>query len=584
MTLETEETDKRISALVSYLLEMLQTWMDAVWEINQYLKKREVEKGRLLALDLREAVQAVKEILEYETETYLKEFSIRCENCLESLNTIFAFIKKRNLREAEMKLEFELQPFFRIGYIRLSCYKIIGAEREKKQKFLEEEAVELCKNYYIEQAKESGQYKYDLTICVLAYNNLDYTKICVESVLEYMPRTLRCELVLINHGSTDGTKEYFETIQPEKQIDIKINGLDGFMIGQFVAEGEFMTIISNDVIVTARALELMVQCLKEDRQVAFVVPLTPNIENLQGITPEEISYRNIDELKEVTKQFNTRERRKEEQRVRLLTPIYMVRMEYWTNSQKTRALAEQLLGTETTMFGDDALSLYFRRAHYKNILMKDIYCYHYGSKTVGKTGHDFLAGRQLFYKKYGIDAWERGACWNFQLFQKLICEKADAKRILGINEGMGGNSLKIKEELKERTGNIEVKLMNYTMEKRFLADLQGVSDEAYYIENWESLLQVLEGTFDYIILSGGLEENHCYQKYLEWLYQHLEEDGIFIFQSSEKSQTDWFEKQYREVKRIETHELLCCKEESQIRYCVFCKKTKEEKRKKEGIC
>ena len=31
--------------LVSYILEMLQTWMDAVLEIGNYQKKKEIEKG-----------------------------------------------------------------------------------------------------------------------------------------------------------------------------------------------------------------------------------------------------------------------------------------------------------------------------------------------------------------------------------------------------------------------------------------------------------------------------------------------------------------------------------------------------------
>ncbi len=558
--------------LVSYILEMLQTWMDAVLEIGNYQKKKEIEKGRWIVFDLKEALQTVKRVIEQKTEDYWKVFSIRCENCLESLNGILKNIEEGEIEKVGNKLEFELLPFFRIAYICLYYDGVIKGDEKKEERFWEEEAVELCKNYYIEQGMKTGVYKYDLTIYILAYNNLGYTKLCVESVLQYLPRTIRCELILINHGSNDGTKEYFETIDPEKQIDIKINGLDGFVIAPFIAEGEFVLNISNDVILTANVVELMLQCMKEDSQIACVVPITPNIENLQSISPEEIQYENIDELKRVAKKFNRREFKKEENRVRLLTPIYMFRTEYWSNSQKTKLSAEKLLKTKTFMFGDDVSSLCFRRAGYKNILMKDIYCYHFGSKTVGKNGHDFLIGRKLFYERYGVDAWEKGVCWSFELFKRLLCEKADAKRILGINGGMGGNSLKIKEELKERVGNIQVKLINYTMDKRFLADLQGISDYAYYIENWEALFQVLEGEFDYILLSGGLEGNLNYQEYLERFYQYLTKHGVIIFQSSEKSQVDWFEQQYRGVKRAQDREMVCCKEEEQIQYYAFCKK------------
>ncbi len=557
--------------LVTNIIEMIQTFIDAVFEIGNYFEQKELEKGYRVGLDLVEALQAVKKVSEQEEGDKWKELSIRCENCFTSLKEILTMMKEEELEKAERKLEFELLPLLRIAYIRFFYFGKIKENPQKEVSFLEE-AVELSKNYYIEQGKEQNRYKYDITICIIAYNQLDYTKLCVEHVLEAIPRTLRCELVLINHGSTDGTKEYFEQIQPEKQIDIKINSLDGFVIAPFVAEGEFLLIVSNDVIVSKNAIDLMVQCIKEDPQIACVVPLTPNVSNLQGILPKEIQYKDIEEFKKAAGHYNRRNQRKEENRVRLLTPICLVRTEYWTNSKKTKALIEMILGMGTAMFGDDALSLYFRRAGYKNVLIKGVYCHHFGSKTVGKTEHDFLAGRTFFYKKYGIDAWEKGFCWSPSLFQKLVCEKADAKRILGINGGLGSNALKIKEELKERTGNREVKLINYTMERRFFADLKGISDEAYSIENWEKLLDELEGSFDYILLSGGLEKESNYKRYINQLYQYLEKDGVIIVQSSEKKQVDWFEKQYKGVERVEEQEFLCCKDQTQTQYIAFCKK------------
>ncbi len=581
MVLEEIEETKKVSEenicdqnLVSYILQMLQTWMDAVFEIKRCLEKKEVEKGKLIGFDLKEALQTTKEVVELEGTDYLKEFAVRCENCLESLKRILSNMKKAEIEIAESKLEFELFPLFRIAYVRL-YYGIIEGNKEKEEKFWEEEAVELCKNYYIEKGMKTGTYKYDLTVYVLSYNNLEYTKICVESVLENLPRTIRCELILINHGSTDGTKEYFEMIQPEKQIDIKINGLEGFAIVPFIAEGEFILSISNDVIITTNAINLMLECIKEDPQVACVVPTTPNIENLQSVWLEEFQFKTIGDLKRETKRYNRRERKKEENRIRLLTPLFMVRSEYWVNSQKTKAFVRTFLDMKTAMFGDDALSLCFRRAGYKNILMKDVYCYHYGSKTFGKTGHDFLSGRKLFYEKYGVDAWEKGVCWSHLLFQTLICDKVDAKRILGVNGGMGGNPLKIKEELKERVGNTQVRLINYTMQKRFLLDLQGVSDEAYYVKDWQKLFQSLNGKFDYIFLAGGLEENQDYQEHVKRFYKYLIKGGIIILQSAKKSQIDWFEEYYEKVKRVEDFEMLFCKDERQIQYYAFCKKEEE---------
>lgn len=564
--------------LAKNIIETIPILIDAIFEASFYLKQRNLEEFRTLGIDIKQTLLTIKRVAKEEKEECFSELFQRCKNCLASLKRIFIYVEEGQIEQAESKLEFELLPILRVAQVRFYYFGVVEWNKEKEKKFWEEEAVELCKNYYIEQGMKTGCYKYDITIYVTAFNNLEYTKLCVASILENIPRTLRCELILVNHGSTDGTKEYFESIQPEKQVDIKINSLDGFLVPPLIAEGEFVVNISNDVVISKNSIDFMFQCMKEDNQIAYIVPTTPNISNLQAVPYSTIEYQTLDEFKRKTECCNKRDYRKEESRVRLLNPLCMIRTEYWTNSNKTKAYVESILGLKTVMFGDDAISLLFRRAGYKNIFMKDVYCHHFGSKTLGKTEHNYLDGRKKFYDRYGVDAWEKGFCWNYSLFQKLVCDKADARRILGINGGMGSDSLKIKEEIKERTGNTQVRLINYTMEKRFLADLCGISDEAYFIEDWNSLFQVLTGTFDYIIVSDGLEKNQNYKIYLKQLEQYLIKDGIMVFQSSDKKQIDWYEQQHKNAERLEHMDLdfLCCKEEMRIQYSIFYKQIEKK--------
>ena len=77
------------------------------------------------------------------------------------------------------------------------------------------ERAELYANRYIERAIRDGKYKYDLSLMVQAYNKLDYTRRCVNSLLANLPRTASWELILINNGSSDGTQEYFESVKPD---------------------------------------------------------------------------------------------------------------------------------------------------------------------------------------------------------------------------------------------------------------------------------------------------------------------------------------------------------------------------------
>ncbi|MFA6914452.1 MAG: glycosyltransferase family A protein, partial [Endomicrobiia bacterium] len=50
-----------------------------------------------------------------------------------------------------------------------------------------------------------------VSIIIPCFNALKYTKQCIESVLK--SSTYNYELILINNGSTDGTKQYFQELK-----------------------------------------------------------------------------------------------------------------------------------------------------------------------------------------------------------------------------------------------------------------------------------------------------------------------------------------------------------------------------------
>ena len=50
----------------------------------------------------------------------------------------------------------------------------------------------------------------DVTTVMLTFNRLDYTKACIKSYLKFAPKNQ--ELIIIDNGSTDGTREYLKKI------------------------------------------------------------------------------------------------------------------------------------------------------------------------------------------------------------------------------------------------------------------------------------------------------------------------------------------------------------------------------------
>lgn len=89
-----------------------------------------------------------------------------------------------------------------------------------------------------------------VTIIILAWNQLRYTKICIESIKRMTDRN-RYDLVIIDNGSTDKTMEYLQTVLDGDGDVIISNTINkGFSGGNNqglqVAETEYILMLNND--------------------------------------------------------------------------------------------------------------------------------------------------------------------------------------------------------------------------------------------------------------------------------------------------------------------------------------------------
>ena len=397
----------------------------------------------------------------------------------------------------------------------------------------------LCSNQYICAAEESGVYKYDIAFVILAYNNLNYTKWCVESLLRDIPIDLNFELILVNHGSTDGTQEYFESIHPTKQIDVAVNGV-GFHLAERVIESEYMLGISNDVVIGKNVVKNLLTCIRSDSKIAYVVPTTPNIANFQSISA---SYKDLSEMYAFSAANNISDPYRWEQRVRLCDPIAILRSCYFFG--KNGIYNNRLFGDGNYLaFPDDRLSLILRRKGYKLLLAKDAYCHHFGSVTlksdIQKVTEEklYLEGRRAFYSDFGVDPWGTGFCFDRVFLQCVIQESHQHQRILGINCGLGSNSLKIKEQFKEYYHNVDVELVNVTDEAVFLPDLSGISDYAYLCTSMDDFKHCISGgAFHYIVWENAFLSGADFSSLLSDILSVLTKDGVLMIKQNEKNQS-----------------------------------------------
>jgi len=369
---------------------------------------------------------------------------------------------------------------------------------------------------------------------------LNYTRHCVENLLKNIPEGLNYELILVNHGSNDGTKEYFESIRPDKQLDIAVNGGGAGAVSRIV-EGEFTIMVSNDVIVTPHAIENLLSCMRSDKKIAWAVPATSNISNLQTIPAE---YHSLEELIAFAEKNNHKNPFRWEQRVRLCNPIDIRRSSVFYAS--TELCVNGCFHTTHPIhyrsFPDDKWSLLLRRNGYKMMLVKDAYCHHFGSITLRQEIQReneqkyYQEGRQEFFNAYGVDPWGVGFCYDPVFMESRICEKNGHIDVLGINCGLGSNSLKIKEQVKEFGNNNDCTLLNITDSQQFIQDLKGVSDSTELIRTIKELKSLLyHCSFQYIIWEDAFLLRYKFDHLLTLLLKHISPNGKIYIKRTEQS-------------------------------------------------
>lgn len=483
------------------ILELLHTIQEACLELYNNAEAENMPVLQRIYADMEVGLSSILDTVAAEDTVGNKKLCAACRSILDSLSRLKGYESKAVRLH---KIEFELLPLLQEAYLTYYFFQYLAEHPEHLKEYHDKEQGILCGNPYIDEALEQGQYKYEVSFFVLAYNKLEYTKQCVESLLSNIPKGLNYELILVNHGSSDGTKEYFESIHPHKQLDIAVNG-GGMGAVCRIVEGEFTVMISNDVIVAPHAIENLLTCIRSDPQIAWVVPTTPNISNLQSIPVE---YSTVDELIAFAQQNNKSDSMRWEQRVRLCNPIDIRRNSvfYSSGGLCLNGAYHTLHLTHATSFPDDRFSLLLRRNGYKMMLAKDAYCHHFGSVTLKDEIQQqneqkyYMEGRQEFFKAFHVDPWGVGFCYDSIFWNRVVGEETGHTEILGINCGLGSNSLKVKEQVKEYCNNPDIKLYNITSDLRYIQDLKGISDEALMIQKLKEFKSFLAGkVFSYVV-------------------------------------------------------------------------------------
>ncbi len=240
-----------------------------------------------------------------------------------------------------------------------------------------------------------------VSIIILTYNQLSYTKECVESIRRHTPEPH--EIVFIDNGSSDGTVKWLRQ-EVKNRPDWRLIENDGNLgfpkgcnQGIEASSGEYILLLNNDVVVTENWLSGMLEVLNSAPDTGIVGPLTNNISGPQKVPVAgyRSTARGLDEYAAAFRRQN-RNRRIPMRRIVGFCMLFR------------RALIDKV-GVLDERFGsgnyeDDDFCLRAALLGYTNLVAGDVFLHHYGSRSfVGNrlnVGSSMTGNRKLFTSKW----------------------------------------------------------------------------------------------------------------------------------------------------------------------------------------
>ncbi len=347
-----------------------------------------------------------------------------------------------------------------------------------------------------------------ISIIILTYDNLSYTKQCIESIRTYTPKDLY-ELIVVDNGSTDGTRQWLK-----KQEDISYVFAEenlGFPKGcnvgiQKACKENDLLLLNNDTIVTEHWLTRLQKALYKDPKIGAVGPICNQKENFQN---GMYTFETYEEMQEVAKTFQDMEEPILEEKVFLIGFCLLIKREVM---DKIGKLEEAYTPGYVE---DNDLCLEIIKQGYHLMLCHNSFVYHYLGTSFHKDWDLFyqilFRNRKYFEQKWGFstDVYEqtKSASWPFI---------KNPKKILVLNCHIGISILKLKFQWNQCTFHgVESKEFERKIAQNF-APVFSCIDE------------IKNETYDYILLGDLLEQEENPKQFLEKLEKHLLPGGYFV--------------------------------------------------------
>ena len=530
MTHRDEAMDAQMETLLSPILEILDSAVEGSVELLQRFYEEDMAAVQTLLNDLGQVVLAVEgaqqPILGRLEHAYTVEM---LGNLTDTLEEIALEVGKSNLEQAVELVEFQLIPFFRLLNESFYFWGYVSKAPARMTQYYAQEFAARRKNLYV---ASGDPMPYQVAVVVVAYNHLEMTRRCVESILQHTDfERLNGELILVDHGSNDGTLEYFKSIPFARVIHVK-NNMRAAMFPMLpqICRSKYYVHVANDTVVTKDWLKILLTCMESDATIAMACPATCNLSNLQAIN---VPVDKCEELVRFAQTHNYSDPALWFERARVLPAIgifsipILNQIGFWDPA------------LYTFDFCDDDFSLRARRAGYRQILCEDVFCYHRGHGTVAAeqaAEQTLVRGREIFQEKHEVDPWGIGFCYDYHTVKFLttpILGEREAN-ILAVNCGFGDTPLQLQNILKH-VGK-QTAIYQITTHPEYLKDITPHAKAALYSDQYY-LAQMVESSFSdikfsYVCIDEDISKVSFAVELMDAISKRMQVGGRLVFRLS----------------------------------------------------
>jgi GT2 family glycosyltransferase/predicted HAD superfamily hydrolase len=238
-------------------------------------------------------------------------------------------------------------------------------------------------------------------IGMISYNNHEILRLCIDSIISSINPDIKI-FIFDNNSDIDTIKslgEYELLYDNIRVIYSKINLGFPSAVNQLlcICKKEFFIILNNDIIVTDKMVEKLVEVAESDSKIGMVGPISNEVSGLQK--DNNAKYSTIEEMHKYAAEV--REKNKDQ-------ILHFPRIAFLCTLIK-REVIDKIGGLDERFspgnYEDDDYCLRAQLAGFKTVIAKDVFIHHYGSKSFKADGGNKYAELLEINKQKFIDKW-----------------------------------------------------------------------------------------------------------------------------------------------------------------------------------